>query len=830
MGSRPAHPNDGLSCQFSLDRDPFRVFSSRIIRVDSLVTESVASILAPIIAGRFALVAVGGYGRRELFPFSDVDLLLLFESEADLANVKEPVSEFLRSLWDTGLRVSHSVRTVAECCRLHEQNTELHISLLDRRFLCSDFELFELLSKKLSVFEQRHGATIIRNLAELARNRHLKFNNTVYHLEPNIKEAPGGLRDIHLLHWLSQLAPHHQAIREAVGELDAAKRFIYALRCFLHFQAGRDYNLLSFEFQDEVAQRLASPPIDAAEWMRLYFQHARPIFQSSLRALEYVDAQNAPLFQQFRNWRSRVSSAEFTISRERILLRNPAQTLQSVESVLALFTFAARHGMQLAWDTQRRIRAVLTALETFFREKSPSWLAWREFFAQPHAALALQEMQETGLLAAAIPEWQSIDSLVVRDFYHRYTVDEHTLIAIQAIDDLLASAPGTPPRFQQLVLEEDDPATLRLALLLHDIGKASRPGDHVRGSLESAQSVLRRLSVPEIEAGSIRFLIEHHLDLSLVMTGRDLDDPATSRFLASRVGTQERLRRLTLLTYADITAVNPTAMTPWRLEQLWRVYLTASEQLTRELASDRVQAATASSTNTSPEVARFVEGLPTRYLRTHTREQIEHHFELHQQANSKGFAVEIERSADAYLMTVLAEDQPGLFASLCGALASFGMNIVKAEAASNSNGRILDFIRFVDPSRTLELNPGELEDLKRTVESVLMGSARVTDLLQRKRALRRPKGQTKIAPAIRFINDASDLSTLIDFVGEDRPGLLYDLSSTLSAAGCNIEVVMIDTEANKAIDVFYVTKNGGKLDPATQDRLQSDLTRAGACT
>jgi len=438
-------------------------------------------------------------------------------------------------------------------------------------------------------------------------------------------------------------------------------------------------------------------------------------------------------------------------------------------------------------------------------------------------------MQETGILSIAIPHWEAMASLVVRDFYHRYTVDEHTLVAIEAIDRLIAQSAGTPSRFRELALEMDDPAVLRLALLLHDVGKGTTPGDHVRGSLDAAGEVLGAISAPAQVQDAIRFLIEHHLDLSEVMTGRDLDDPSTARFLTSRIGTQEHLKMLTLLTYADISAVNPAAMTPWRIEQLWRVYAIAQEQLTRELTENRIGSETEKQREFySPALAEFLEGFPVRYLRTNTREQIEHHFGLEQLREREGVAVEISREPGAYLLTVLAGDQPGLFAAICGALASYGMDILKAEASSNRRGCILDLIRFADPMRTLEMNPDETGRLQWTIECVVRGAIQVPDLLKRRRPPRHPGGRAQLRPSIRFNNDASDSSTLIQFVGEDRPGLLFDLASALTAAECNIELVLVDTEAHRALDVFYVTRNGAKVSQREQAQLCSKLEQAGA--
>ena len=793
--------------------------------VDHAVADAAAQYLTPQLALPFAICAVGGYGRSELFPQSDIDLLVLTETESAVAAMKEPLSQFLRVVWDGGLRASQSVRTISECCRLHEQNIELHISLLDLRFVYGDPRLFDRLATALPEFYQKHESRLMREIAEMAALRHGKFNNTVYHLEPNIKEAPGGFRDIHLLHWLALLAQDKGRIREALEAIEGPRKFLTAVRCFLHRQSKRDNNLLGFELQDKITMFWLDESAEPAGWMRLYYRHARQVFQAARRAMEFAELRDPSMARQFRDWRERLSSSDFTVSHERIFLRNPAITLSTPANVLALFTFAARHGMQLSWDAQRRITAE-TGLAAQFETKPPPWSAWRDLLSQPQVALALRQMQETGLLAAAIPHWHTVECLVVRDFYHRYTVDEHSIVAVEVIDQL-GSRQDVSVRFRELLLQEEDRATLRLALLLHDVGKGTRPGDHVAGSLVAAADVFERLGVPQENRETINFLIAHHLDLSSVMTGRDLDDPATGRFLTSQIPTQEHLRSLALLTYADISAVNPTAMTPWRLEQLWRVYSSGQEQLTRELITNRIdceQGLTVAA-NESPELALFLQGFPTRYLRTHTTTQVKRHFELDQKRQREGVAVSITPEAGTFLLTVLASDQAGLFAKLCGALACKGMNILKAEASSNSHGCVLDLIRFSDPMRNLELNPDEVRRLEWTVECVLRDSLSVTDLIKQRRSAPRPSSGSKIMPSVRMNNEASDDCTLIDFVGEDRTGLLYDMTSAISAAGCNIELVLVDTEAHKAIDVFYITREGRKLDEELGQSLLEELTK-----
>jgi len=804
------------------------VLAGRTARVDDCVKGAASAFLSGPGLPPFTIAAVGGYGRSELFPHSDVDVLVAVQSEEDLAAIKEPLAGFIRKLWDQGLRLSQSTRTIAECCRLQDQNVELNISLLDLRFLYGDLNLFNDLQERAAQFYKRSGEKLAQALAELTRARHAKYNETIYHLEPNIKETPGGLRDLQFLRWLTQLIPAHEAIRESLAGLGAARSLLFALRVFLHEKSGRDNNLLSFEMQDDAARDLAGG-LDPGEWMRFYFYCARDVWQAAARALEYTESLDSSLLRHFRDRRSRLSTTEYTVSRNRIFLRNIAESTYSPSSVLRLFTFVARHGIRLSWDAQRRLRVEAAGLAGKFAASPATWTSWNDLLSQPHAGLALREMQEAGILTASIPEWRSIDSLVVRDFYHRYTVDEHTLIAVEVIDRLATRENGTSKRLQELLREVEDIAILRFALLLHDIGKGTKPGDHVTGSLETALAIAARIGMPRSHEEIALLLIEHHLDLSSVMNGRDLADPATARYLASRARTLEYLRYLTLLTYADISAVNPTAMTPWRFEQLWRAYGAGQQQLTRELESDRIHDVQAlPPEDRTPEVAKFLEGFPTRYLRTHTREEIARHQSLVRRAEEYGAAVEVTQQKGSFLATVLANDRPGLFASICGALASFGLNIVKAEAFANASGLALDQFRFTDPLHTLELNPTETDHLRKIVERVVLGAEDVKVLLKRRRQPPRQGHAARLAPIVRFNNEVSGVATLVEFVGEDRPGLLYDLAAAFSEAGCDIELVLIDTEAQKAIDVFYVTRAGAKLAGALEEQLKWSLTQAAS--
>ena len=809
--------------QFPGAGDALTTLAERTAQVDAVVSQAAGEILFPQAPSGAAVLAVGGYGRRQLFPFSDVDLLLLFESERAAIERKETISALLQRLWDSGLRISHSVRTPAECVEVHEQNAELNVSLLDQRFLTGDRALYAVLAEKLPRFVQGNREALVRNLARLARERHSKHGYTFYHLEPNVKETPGGLRDYQLVCWLSQL---HQAsarrieAAETAPELDQAFRHMARLRCSLHRQSGRDNNLLSFDAQDAIAEQWNGG--DTARGMREYYRHARAIHRAAIRDLDRVEAASSSLLAQFRDWRSRLANADISVHRERAHFRAPQQLQTQPELVLRLFEFTARHGVRPSSEAEDQIAARLPHLRPQFAGMDGLWRLLEPIFSLPHAPLAVRAMHEAGVLTALFPELSHIECLVVRDFYHRYTVDEHTLVAIQNVWEI-----GGP--FRDLRSEITRPAALLFALLFHDAGKGVPGEGHVGGSLELARAAAARIGIPEQDSETVLFLIRRHLEISAVMQSRDVFDPQTLEELGRQLETVERLKLLTLVTYADISAVNPGAMTPWRAGQLWQIYIGVYNTLTRELETDRISASGTEGAGHSAVPAgrlEFLEGFPMRYLRTHTEGEIAHHVALEEGSRARGAAVEIRRLEPAWQMTLVARDRPGLFAGAAGTLASFGMNIVKAEAFANRRGLVLDTFTFEDPMRTLDLNPTETGRLRSLAERVIAGRSDVRELLRDRPKPALPSRKARIPARVSFNSEASRTATLIEIVTEDRPGLLYDLASAISSHGANIEVVLIDTEAHKAIDVFYVTAGGGKLDQALQQRLGEALRKA----
>ncbi len=794
----------------------------------------------------FALVALGGFGRRALFPHSDVDILFLHADRSTEDALRDPVRMFCQELWDLRMKLGPATRTLSECDQFDPQNVEFTISLLDCRYLAGDRDLFERLHEKvLPKFFVREGSYIIQQLAEVTRSRHAKYGNTVFHLEPNVKEAPGGLRDYNVAGWMALLAaldkdrrwpPSGSALLpDSTHKLDPALEFLTSVRTFLHFRQGRDDNMLAWESQDEAAARRIgvedSHPVDAAAWMRLYFRHARAVHYECLRQLESVPAARSSLYRQFQNWRSRLSNVDFSVVDGLIYLQQPS-AVGDPELLFRTFTFAAHHGLRPALSTENRIQHILPRLVD---NPIPGPVAWRylqSVLVEPHAADALRSMHSLGLLTILLPELKLIDSLVVRDFYHRFTVDEHSFLAIECLHRAKQASSEWDQRYGRLLEELERPELLYLALLLHDVGKGLPGENHVITSLEIAQQCMERLGLERADRDTISFLIASHLEISSTLR-RDIYDPATIEAFCDKVGTPERLKMLSLLTYADIKAVNPEALTPWKAENVWQLYIAAANYLSRS-ADQRVHAdstqdeAIARVKNLAPEdvgkLDSFLEGLPKRYLRTFRPEEVLQHFELAGHLSDEPVQLELVRGRHWYELSVITKDRPFLFAKIAGALAAWGMNIVKADVFSNSSGIVVDTFYFTDRFRTLDLNQSERERFKRSVSDVLNDEADLDRMLRdRMRSESKNGTKMKVETRIEFDDQCSKSSTLVQIIAQDRIGLLHRICSRFSHQGCNIEIALIDTEGQMAIDVFYLTAGGTKLPAAKQEELKTDL-------
>jgi [protein-PII] uridylyltransferase len=831
-----------LEQAFTRTGDGIATIRRRALIIDNLVRKLLTPRESADSQPAMAIVAVGGYGRKELFPHSDIDLLYLFQTKADEETHRDTVRQANQMMWDIGLRASPVTRSVKDCERFSVENVEFTLSLLDQRFVAGSKEIYEQLqSRVLPTLIPREWSRLTQNVAELARARHQKYGDTIFQLEPNIKECPGGLRDHNLAHWLQTLGyvrEHHtmpttaNAVFPARDDAEAAFEFLAAVRCFLHFRNKRDDNVLSWQAQDQAAAQSigleTAGTSDPAYWMRNYYRHARSIHRRVTLMLEALPPARQPFYKAARRKRSPIPGTDFFLEESRIDIDDNA-SLTDPDSILRIFAMIAVHGYTLSQRAEDRIAEIFPMLDLHIPEGPFLWNALREILLGPHAAHALRSMHALGILELLIPEFHGIDALVVRDSYHRYTVDEHTFVTIQNVHQLRQPAGEWEHRFASLVKEIDRLDLFLLALLMHDTGKARRNADHTVQSVELADNLLARLDFDPEERQTVRRLIRNHLEMSATLR-RDIFDPETIRAFAEKTGSQMYLRMLTLMTYADIKAVHPDALTPWKAENLWQLYIATSNFLDRSVDEERFRVrsdqALMRSISTlvpekSKELVEFLDGLPQRYMQTRRPDVVREHFEMSLDLGHNGARVGLRPVRQLFELTLVSQDRPKLFADIAGVLSAWGMNIVNADAFSNDAGTVVDTFQFNDTYRTLELNPSEIERFQQNVIDIASLKTPIEPLLRSRPRIPANANKVKVEPRLEFDNESSSHSTLLQIVAQDSPGLLRRLALVFAENDCNIKVALIDTEGEVAVDVFYLDLDGDKLDGAKQHRLAS---------
>ena len=777
-----------------------------------------------------AICAVGGYGRRSQFLHSDIDLLVVVDRP-----IGRPEERFIKALlhplWDLKFEVGHHVREIGDFDHLDTSNPEYLLSLMDLRPLTGDAPLIQRLETVLASSMPQWRPKILDALVTLTDQRHSEFHDTVYQLEPDVKDGPGALRDIWAARMLLRLGGDRRASArdESFDRLDAAEEFFMRVRSGLHLDTGRNANVLSYELQERAVDRFGYAGLDmrrrVERFMTDYFRDARGVTRG-LGRVRRAALPPAPTPIRFVG-----ENLMWVV--EGITFADPVAAAGTPAEWLRAFDAAVSRNVPVADDALALIERELALRKYGPEALHPTDQHKRRVleFLRPRSGLAarLGEMRDCGLLGVIFPELNEIACFVTRDFYHKYTVDEHTLLTVRNVERLLEN-----PRFGPVLRELRTPELLVLTLLYHDVGKA-REGDHSVVGAEMAAEMTARFGLNAEARHTVDFLIRSHLKMSRVAFRRDTEEPEVVRQFASMFSSEEHLKFLVLLTLADVGAVSPETLTPWKEELLWRLYVDAYNQLTLGYGDDiidRGQALVAALQANRPadvsesEMASFLEGLPRRYLLLFPPEAIYGHVRLSRDIEPDAAHFLLEKKAEAWELTVVSHDKPFLFSNICGVLAYFGMDILRGHALTSLSGTVLDVFQFADSDGFFERNSQGREDFDRRLRDVVNGHADVTALLRSKeRSVLFRRAPVRRQPTVYFDNAHSQRYTILELVAEDAPGLLYRVSRIISEHGIDVDLVLISTEGKKAIDVFHITRGGGKLSEDAEASLKADLER-----
>jgi [protein-PII] uridylyltransferase len=776
----------------------------------------------------FVVCAVGGYGRRALCLHSDVDLLIGFGGTIGGAE-ENFVKAVLQPLWDLRLELGQHVREIGDFAEPDLTNPEFLVSLLDLRYLAGDESLYDRVANSAASY----SPAIVEPLLAMVADRHSQFNDTLYQLEPDIKQAPGGLRDIAVIRHLRRMAADAftNGRESDADRVAGAEDFLIRIRSILHVLGGRDVNLLTHDLQEKVADAMGSagshPHHRVEALMGEYFLRARAV----TRALASTQRAIRPRPQGAL----RRIGKQFATTPDGVEFVNPERATHQPSLWLEAFRIALEHHCAVSESALTLIEQNVhrCTADDFVATEGDRLQLRRLLMPRPGLYDRLSEMHDCGLLNRIFPEFAKVHCRVVRDFYHKYTVDEHTLLAIRNIESLLDPSTAGRRRFGSILQELHAPELLTLALLFHDVGKW-READHAQESVRLAQSVLDRLELPDDERATVEFLIREHLQMSQVAFRRDAEDPQIAARFAELVGTEERLKLLCLMTLADVGAVSPETLTPWKEDLLWRVYVDAYNRLTLGYADDLLEGdhpalsvliAGRPSDISEQELVSFLEGLPRRYLSTFGLGAVYRHVRLARNIQPDQIHTFLENHDEVWELTLVTLDKPYLFSNVSGVLSYFGMDILRGQAMTAPDGLVLDVFEFSDEEGFLKQNAAATSEISAMLEQVVAGSVDVTSLLKARERSLLNRHRVRRPPVIHFDNDHSRKYTVLEIVADDAPGLLHRISRVLSAQGCDLHLALIATEGKRAIDVLHVTCAGGKLSDDSQESIARELER-----
>jgi [protein-PII] uridylyltransferase len=803
-----------------------------------------------------AVVALGGYGRRELSPFSDVDLLFL-HGGATSPTLASFVERTLITLWDAGLMVGHSFRSARDCVSAAREDLHSHTAMAEARLVTGNQALFDALHLRLETSlrgsraaQQAFAAQMRTQWAE----RLAHHGGAVCVLEPQVKEGPGGLRDLHSVLWVASALFGARGIGglDAPGLLDpadyAAARqaydFLLRVRNEAHFTTGRKTDLLTLDLQGELAQHLGyrdRGSLLASELlMRDYYRRA---FRLHEICKEFVEThlETKPRRYFFGSLRLRRRGRRALEEKDGVLQPRKGWAPRSGAGVLDAVERCQTTAVPVSRVLKRILRDHATLAGGRFRQSKEAGATLMKLAARRgRVASVFRLMHETGVLGRLVPEWSRVTFLVQHDFFHKYTVDEHTLRAMDALDELARGQDPQAAPLARLLDEIEDCRPLYLGMWLHDIAKG-RGGGHVPKGVVLARRILHRLSVDAEVADDAVFLVGAHLEMSQTSQQRDLSEPALIESFAARIGSVRRLNLLMLLTYADHQGVGPGTWSAWKASLLWDLY----ERTRGALDSSREEAGSPSAGARDraaadlrryfpeEEVEHHFALLPERYLRATDAAHLVSHFRLVRSRGARAAAFEWADRGDGRGtdLTVTAADRPGLLSLLAGTLTVHGLDILGADVFARNDGLVLDTLRVAERPGQRPLRPERRVRLEGVLHDAVSGELDVADSFERWRAqdrkTRKPGGRAARQPSVRFDQDASAVATVVEVKAPDQPGLAYTLARTLAEQQIDITSARIATAKALALDVFYVRdREGRKLDPEAMARVEGALLSA----
>ncbi len=797
------------------------------------------------------LVAVGGYGRGEMTPFSDIDLMVLVDGRGE-EEIKTFVQEIMYPLWDLGMDVGYSVRTMEECAALSEKDVTIHTALIDSRYLWGDGVLYNLYQKRvLGKALRREPERLLFTLKEITRKRHDHYGRSVFLLEPHVKEGKGGIRDYHALHWLlwvyEGILDRKQWLTKGIisvstaRELEDALNFLWKTRLCLHTVSGRRNDRLTFTFQEEIAKvlgyRQRGHTLDVELFMRDYYEKAAVLNRTMSLVFEKLSWHRRKV-RTFGDTRRSTKR----ISKNFVLRRGVVEVLQAevfekdpVEMV-RVFYFASVYGAEVGWKTKEAVTDVLASKEIALWENEEAVAVFLDIFRKGKAiAQTLLQMNQVRILEHLVPEFRNIYCRVQHDAYHIYTVDIHSIFTVSELEKLKDIRENAKdPFLSRLMREIKEPYLIFLAGFFHDIGKGSGKG-HARLGAEMVKEIAGRMRLPKAHRELLVFLVRNHLLMSETAQRRDLFEEKLIVTMAHAIGSVEALKMLYLLTYADIKAVGPDAWSEWKGYLLGEFFfkvlhvLEKGEDGTRRAAIRmkrrlrQLQKWIRKENLPEEEFLDLLETLPHRYLMQTPMESVKKHLLLLSRHATEPVVCDIHEDPLRGIseVIVITGDQHGLFSSIAGVMAANKINILNAEIHTTTRHVAMDIFHVNSPFEPSLLRSGIWESFRRDLRNVLEGKEDLAALVKRNRVSlpARRKGRKVLPPEVRIDNDTSDFYTIIDVFADDRVGLLYDITKTLSSLGLDISLAKISTKVDRAADVFYVQDaSGGKIYDETKLR------------